>query len=112
MTVMTKREIRAISSHANERIAQRNLTLEDIAYVYAHGSRTHNGGALMVHLGKRDIPEEDRRDQNRSRLEGTVLVLDQHTGGYLKTAYRNRARGLKDIKRKTKYEKKRRREWN
>jgi len=100
---MGRRELRGITFHAQERIAQRNLSLDDIAYVYAHGTRSHNGGALLVHLGKRDIPPEDRRDQHRTRLEGTVLVLDQQTGGYLRTAYRNRSRGLKDIKRKTKY---------
>ena len=91
-----------VSAHASRRLAQRNLTPEDVQYVYAHGRLHHNGKATFVHLGLRDIPEEDRRDDRLRRLEGTVLVLDATTGRHLTTAYRNRQRGSRDIRSKLK----------
>lgn len=91
-----------ISGHAQVRLAQRNLSPLDIEYVYQHGRRVHNGKAVFVHLGKRDIPVVDRRLTRWSRLEGTILVLDAGTGCHLTTAYRNRRSGIRDIKRKLK----------
>ena len=94
--------VATVSAHASRRLAQRNLSPEDVQYVYAHGRLHHNGKATFVHLGLRDIPPEDRRDDRRRRLEGTVLVLDPATGCHLTTAYRNRQRGSRDIRRKLK----------
>lgn len=94
--------IAAISRHASRRLAQRNLDPEDVGYVYAHGRLHHAAKALFVHLGRRDIPAEDRRNDRWRRLEGTVLVLDPEAGEHLTTAYRNRRHGSRDIKRKSK----------
>ena len=91
-----------ITRHANRRLAQRNISLDDAAYVIAHGTVTYTGHARFVHLGWRDIPRDDRRNDTIRRLEGTVLVFDSESGGCLTTAYRNRARGLRDIRRKPK----------
>ena len=100
---MRDHRVAFISSHASRRLAQRNLTAADVDYVCAHGRRYHAGKALFVHLGRRDIPWEDRRVDRLRRLEGTVLVLDPVTGLHLTTAYRNRLHGCRDIKRKSKY---------
>ena len=94
--------VATMSAHASRRLAQRNLTTDDVQYVYTHGRLHHNGKATFVHLGLRDIPEQDRRDDRFRRLEGTVLVLDPATGCHLTTAYRNRQRGSRDIRRKLK----------
>jgi hypothetical protein len=94
--------VETISRHAGRRLAQRNLTPEDVDYVFCHGRVTHTGKAIFVHLGLRDIPVEDRRQSRLRRLEGTVLVLDPCSGRHLTTAYRNRRRGYRDIKRKSK----------
>jgi hypothetical protein len=94
--------VATVSAHASRRLAQRNLTPDDVQYVYAHGRLHHNGKAMFVYLGLRDIPEADRRDDRLRRLEGTVLVLDPTTGCHLTTAYRNRQRGSRDIRRKLK----------
>ena len=91
-----------VSRHANRRLAQRNLSLDDAAYVIEHGSITYAGHARFVHLGWRDIPKADRRSDRIRRLEGTVLVFDSASGGCLTTVYRNRTRGLRDIRRKPK----------
>ncbi|HEY7030160.1 MAG TPA: DUF4258 domain-containing protein [Thermomicrobiales bacterium] len=91
-----------ISQHADRRLAQRNLTFDDVRYVFSHGRLHHRGKALFVHLGLRDIPTDDRRADRFRRLEGTVLVLDPATGQHLTTAYRNRRTGSRDIKRKPK----------
>jgi hypothetical protein len=94
--------IATFSNHASRQLARRNLNWEDVHYVIQHGRTLHSGKALFIHLGKRDIPEDDLRDSAIQRLEGTVLVLDPNTGAHLTTAYRNRRRGIKDIKHKSK----------
>jgi hypothetical protein len=99
---MADDRLASISGHAQVRLAQRNLSPSDIDYVFEHGRRVRNGKAVFVHLGKRDIPADDRRLTRFSRLEGTVLVLDAYTGLHLTTAYRNRRTGIRDIKRKLK----------
>jgi len=99
---MRESRVAVISQHADRRLAQRNLTFDDVRYVFAHGRLHHRGKALFVHLGLRDIPTDDRRTDRFRRLEGTVLVLDPCTGEHLTTAYRNRRTGSRDIKRKPK----------
>ena len=94
--------VSTMSDHASRRLAQRNLTTDDVHYVYTHGRLHHRGKATFVHLGLRDIPAQDRREDRYRRLEGTVLVLDPVTGCHLTTAYRNRQRGSRDIRRKLK----------
>ena len=99
---MRNSTVATMSDHASRRLAQRNLTTDDVHYVYTHGRLHHRGKATFVHLGLRDIPTEDRREDRYRRLEGTVLVLDPVTGCHLTTAYRNRQRGSRDIRRKLK----------
>lgn len=94
--------VASISAHAGRRLAERNLTWQDVRYVSTHGRVHYGGNAMFVHLGLRDIPAEDRRSNTARRLEGTILVLDSATGMHLTTAYRNRLRGSRDIKRKGK----------
>jgi hypothetical protein len=99
---MREARLTSLSSHAVQRLAQRNLSASDVHYVYRYGRMHHTGKATFVHLGLRDIPTADRRDDRVRRLEGTVLVLDSSTGCHLTTAYRNRERGSRDIRRKLK----------
>lgn len=99
---MRETRLSSLSSHAVQRLAQRNLSATDVHYVYSHGRLHHAGKATFVHLGLRDIPVADLRNDRVRRLEGTVLVLDSSTGGHLTTAYRNRQRGSRDIRRKLK----------
>ncbi len=99
---MREHAIATISIHAGRRLAQRNLSPEDVRYVFTHGRLHHRGKACFVHLGLRDIPTEHRREDRIRRLEGTVLVLDPDSGQHLTTAYRNRRTGSRDIKRKPK----------
>lgn len=99
---MSESSVASISRHADRRLAQRNLTPDDVAYVCVHGRRHHSGNATFIYLGLRDIPADHRRDNRRRRLEGTTLVLDPRTGQHLTTAYRNRRHGSRAIKRKCK----------
>jgi hypothetical protein len=99
---MREPRVAFISQHAGRRLAQRNLTYDDVRYVFSHGRLHHTGKALFVHLGLRDIPTIDRRSDRLRRLEGTILVLDPDSGQHLTTAYRNRQHGSRDIKRKPK----------
>jgi len=97
---------RLITRHAAGRCAQRNITEEDIRYVIEHGEREHRAGTLVVFLRKRDIPQRDRADQRIAQLEGLTVHLAQANDGTFSvvvTAYRNRERGLKEHRRKKKY---------
>lgn len=88
------------SEHAITRMAQRNLSRQDIEYVYEHGQRIWSGGVQHRFLRHNDIPDGDRK--RKHRLEGTVILLDK-SGKTVITAYRNR-RGLKNIRQKQKWQ--------
>jgi len=85
------------TGHAEQRMAQRNVSLQDIRFVLEHGERLHRAGAVFFHLGKCNIPKAQRR--RADRLEGTVVVLSRDHPVIL-TVYRNRQGGLGRIKRK------------
>ncbi len=78
-----------LSRHSAVRISQRNIRAEDIAFVMRFGRHLHNGGALFVFLGQRNIPDEYRTDDRIAKLEGTTLVVS-NDGECLVTAYRNK----------------------
>jgi hypothetical protein len=90
------------SRHALQRAAQRNLSLAEIHYVIAFGQRYHRQGALICYLRQRDIPLPDQCEARWARLAGTAVTLTPD-GGLVITAWRNRQRGLKRIKRKPQY---------
>ncbi len=66
---MREARLSSLSSHAVQRLAQRNLSATDVHYVYRHGRIHHTGKATFVHLGLRDIPADDRRDDRVRHLE-------------------------------------------
>lgn len=85
-----------ISAHARQRMAQRNIHPDDLAYVLAHGRRTWSGdGGQYVFLAQKDIPADDRAGR-RAKLEGTMVVLQ---GATVVTIYRNRRAG-RQVRRK------------
>ncbi|MBX3053589.1 MAG: DUF4258 domain-containing protein [Caldilineaceae bacterium] len=89
-----------LSNHAVTRMAQRNLSTEDVEYVLQFGCRVRSGGVLHCFLRYNDIPKTDRKRVRR--LEGTTVLLDR-CGQNIITVYRNR-RGLKGIRQKVKWE--------
>lgn len=96
--------LEGLSRHAVKRISQRNIRTEDIAFVMRFGRHLHNGGALFVFLGQRNIPDECKADDRLAKLEGTTLVMSKD-GSSLITAYKNK-RGLKKVLKKCKFLKK------
>lgn len=91
------------TNHAQTRMAQRNLTLEDVYFVLENGQRIHRAGAIFFFLGKRNIPEKLRSDQEHVRLEGSVVVTSRRLPRII-TVYRNRSNGLRRIKRKVQWD--------
>lgn len=87
-----------LTRHARWRMAQRNISYESIWLVIQHGRREYRGGAELYFMGKRCIP---RGVPHPERLEGIVVLCQ---GSYITTVYRNRKRGLKDHRRKAKYD--------
>ncbi|MBI3957297.1 MAG: DUF4258 domain-containing protein [Chloroflexi bacterium] len=89
-----------LSNHALTRMAQRNLSAEDVEYVIQFGYLVRSGGALHYFLRYDDIPKVDRK--RVQRLEGTTVLMDR-SGQFIITVYRNR-RGLKVLRQKVKWE--------
>jgi hypothetical protein len=74
-----------LSKHAARRMAQRNVTSEDLLPVIRFGRLSYAAGAEFYFLGKRDLPENLRL--RLQRLVGiTVVVRDCK----VLTVYRNR----------------------
>jgi hypothetical protein len=94
--------MKSMTAHAIKRAAQRNINSDDIVYVLKHGSKLHKAGACFYYLGGKDIPPTDRQEDEVSRLEGTTLVLDPEEK-IIMTIYRNREKGLKEIRKKRNY---------
>lgn len=86
-----------LTQHARQRMAQRNLSADDLKLVFRYGRRCHAANATFYFLGKRDAQKAQSKELER--LIGTTLVL---MSGRLITAYRNR-RAWAVIKRKPKW---------
>ncbi len=88
-----------LSEHAENRAAQRNLPLDAIDYIIDHAKMIRQSGSLYFYLRNRDIPAQDQRFEHIARLAGTTLVVspDRET---IITLWRNRAGGLKHIRRR------------
>jgi hypothetical protein len=84
--------------HAEQRMAQRNLSDESIRFVLQYGQRYYKEGIIQVFLGTRDIPNDFRKQYGR--LEGTVVLVSPSST--IITVYRNRKGGVQNIRRKKK----------
>jgi hypothetical protein len=74
-----------LTRHAERRMAQRNVTSEDLLPVIRFGRLSYAAGAEFYFLGKRDLPESLQHPLER--LAGiTVVVKDRK----VRTVYRNR----------------------
>ncbi|NJC98770.1 MAG: hypothetical protein C3F07_05820 [Anaerolineales bacterium] len=81
-----------LTKHAVRRMAQRNLSIDNLEYVLAYGERIHTTGITVYVLRKRDIPPEDRTRSEITRLEGTGVLTGFAQDGALEviTTYRNK----------------------
>jgi len=64
-----------LSPHAELRAAQRNLSYEDLVYVYRWGRSLRLTGIVFYTVGRRDVPQCDRHSSELSRLVGTTLLV-------------------------------------
>jgi hypothetical protein len=87
-----------LTPHALRRMSQRNVTYEDVLFAIRHGKVEYRAGAILFFLGKRRIPS---KTSNAEHLEGIAVLCK---GRAIITVYRNRRSGLKDHRRKTKYD--------
>lgn len=85
-----------VTQHAAQRMAQRNLTPQDVATVLRHGRKRYCAGAKFHFLGTRNLPLGQERET--VRLVGTVIVTD---GPEIITVYRHK-NAWRDIKHKAK----------
>ena len=89
-----------MSSHAQERAAQRCINTEGVLFVMKYGRVIHSGEAVHYYLGRRDIPERFRHDDRLMKLEGTTLVTAND--GTVITFYKNK-NGSLHLRRKSKW---------
>ena len=86
-----------ISRHAARRMAQRNLSVGDLALVLRFGRKEHRTGVKFFFMGERDVPPGQERELER--LVGTTVVAADKC---ILTVYRNE-KALARIKRKLKW---------
>lgn len=94
------------SGHAKKRCAQRNLSEHDVLYVLEYGRTVYAAGSKMFFLARRDVPRADLADQHIQHLIGVCVHTRQVRHGILvvTTLYHNAESGLKDHRRKAKYD--------
>ena len=97
-----------LSQHAILRMAQRNISLGDLEYVLEHGQRVYRTGVTIYILRKRDIPLNDRKKSEFTRLEGTAVLTGFSQDGDMDiiTLYRNKT-ASRTIRCKAKYDNRR-----
>jgi hypothetical protein len=87
-----------LTYHVEQRMAQRNISWDDIHFVLQYGQRFHKAGAIHIFLRSRDIPQEMRAKKRFSRLEGTTIVVSRDDLGSIITVHRNRRNGAKNLR--------------
>lgn len=97
-----------ISHHAAQRQRERRIDDAALDYVLLYGTHLHCAGATFVFLRERDVPTADRRTSHLARLAGTVVVMGDES--QIVTVYRN-TNALRDIRRKRKYDNRKRRQF-
>ena len=85
------------TDHAQQRMAQRNVSAIQISFILEHGEETHCAGARLVHLRRKDIPKPIRKVDRFAQLEGVTVVMSI-TEPVIMTVWRNRRHGLRRIR--------------
>jgi hypothetical protein len=92
-----RRQVVGFSDHCRERMAQRNVTEDDVCFVMSRGAMEHRTGVICFSLPSRCIPVGER--DARASLTSLVVLVKE---GWVITVYRNR-RPLRHIRHKAKY---------
>lgn len=90
----------AITKHAQQRMAQRNLSDNEVQFIINHSRPSYTAGAVFFVLRKKDIPRELRHDSAIARLEGATVVASRDNGDII-TVYRTGHNGPRKLRRKS-----------
>src|SRR5215813_7977751 len=90
-----------LSEHALQRSAQRNVSLDEIAFIIEHGKLMRNAGVSFRQLREKDWPDTLPRNHYYRRLIGTTIVLCK-CGSFVVTLYREEEAFRRD-QRKARY---------
>jgi hypothetical protein len=91
-----------LTQHAKKRMAQRNISLRDLHIVLMYAREEHKAGAIVLFLGKSDIPADLYRQSDISRLEGTTVFVTPDLSQVI-TVYRSGKNGRRKNRWKAKY---------
>lgn len=89
----------AITKHAQQRMAQRNLSCNEIGFIMDYSRPRFVAGAVFFVLRKKDIPWELRHNSAIARLEGVTVVASNDNGDIM-TVYRAGQNGPRKLRRK------------
>lgn len=90
------------NKHLTDRMQQRAIKQSTIEYVLYFGTVFHKAGALYYFLRDCDLPKNDRNNPDLAKLVGTTVVVSAIDHSVI-TVWKDRQNGLKNIKRKSKY---------
>jgi Domain of unknown function (DUF4258) len=88
-----------VSQHAHQRLAQRNLTVDDVSLVCDYGIREHRAGVICYFLGRRQA-QAIQHVKDVERLIGVTVLCCPHCRCVI-TAYHNQ-HGMKRHRHKSK----------
>ena len=86
-----------ITKHAAQRMAQRNVSIGDLAIVLKFGRKRRCTGGEIFFLGERNLPKGS--EKQLARLVGTFVIV---VNDCVMTVIRNRKKGSTKVKRKPK----------
>lgn len=91
-----------ITEHARKRMAQRNVSENEVSFILEHGQMTHCAGAILVTCRRKDIPKNKLVLDEFRRLDGVTIVMSRENSAIM-TVWRNRKQGLRHIRHKPRY---------
>lgn len=83
------------SDHAQQRLAQRNLSENDVKIIMQYGYKFRNTGGIFIQMRAKDVPKGLSPNDSIHRLVNTTLILCS-CGNCIITAYRNATAFHKD----------------
>lgn len=86
-----------LTKHAQQRMAQRNLSPDDVDFILSHGRPNHCAGVVQIHLRHKDVPAATAKQTKYTRLVGSTVVLSRDQTAVI-TVWRNRTQGLRHIR--------------
>jgi hypothetical protein len=91
-----------LSSHAQQRALQWNVSHDEILFIVENAHRMHNAGVIFCQLQRRSLPHNLPGNAEYWRLVGTTVLLCSRCRSGVVTLYRG-PKAFHDDRKKSKY---------